>query len=126
MTHIFDGLSVSGGSCSVSLDNHSGTLYMIANTDGIIDLESLKSGDITEDQWLRTTVALQDGRPSDFFSGSVSLDGMENTQTEIPLSLKRGAASGQQARLKSTESPSAALRNQDSCFRCQASSLRMM
>ena len=92
MTHIFDGLSAAGGSCSVSLDSHSGTLYMIANTDGIIDLGSLKSGDITEDQWLRTTVALQDGRPSDFFSGSVSLDGMENTQTEIPLSLKRGAA----------------------------------
>lgn len=91
MTHIFDGLSVSGGSCSVSLDNHSGTLYMIANTDGIIDLESLKSGDITEDEWLRTTIALQDGRPSDFFSGSVSLDGMESSQTEIPLSLKRGA-----------------------------------
>lgn len=36
------------------------------------------------------------------------------------------SVSGQQARLKSTESPSAALRNQDSCFRCQASSLRMM
>lgn len=92
MTRIFDGLSASGGSCSVSIDSHSGTLYMIANTDGIIDLESLKSGDITEDQWLRTTVSLQDGRPSDFFSGSVSLDGMENSQTEIPLSLKRGAA----------------------------------
>lgn len=92
MTHIFDGLSAAGGSCSVSLDSHSGTLYMIANTDGIIDLGSLKSGDITEDEWLRTTIALQDGRPSDFFSGSVSLDGMENTQTEIPLSLKRGAA----------------------------------
>lgn len=92
MTHVFDALDVSGGACSISLDSHAGTLYMIANTDGIIDLESLKSSDITEDQWLRTTVALQDGRPSDFFSGSVSLDGMENTQTEIPLSLKRGAA----------------------------------
>lgn len=92
MTHIFDGLSAAGGSCSVSLDSHSGTLYMIANTDGIIDLGSLKSSDISEEEWLRTTVSLQDGRPSDFFSGSVSLDGMENSQTEIPLSLKRGAA----------------------------------
>lgn len=92
MTHVFDALDASGGSCSVSIDSHSGTLYMIANTDGVIDLGSLKSSDITEEQWLKTTVALQDGKPSDFFSGSVALYGMENSQTEIPLSLRRGAA----------------------------------
>ena len=32
MTGIFDNLSLSGGSCDLAIDGHSGTLYMLANT----------------------------------------------------------------------------------------------
>lgn len=92
MTGIFDNLSLSGGSCDLAIDGHSGTLYMLANTDGLIDLAALQSGEIFEDEWLRTTVAMKDGAPADFFSGSVSLDGMDKSQTRIPLSLRRGMA----------------------------------
>lgn len=92
MTGIFDNLSLSGGSCDLAIDGHSGTLYMLANTDGLIDLAALQSGEISEDEWLRTTVAMKDGAPADFFSGSVSLDGMDKSQTRIPLSLRRGMA----------------------------------
>lgn len=92
MTGIFDNLSMSGGSCDLAIDGHSGTLYMLANTDGLIDLAALQSGEISEDEWLRTAVAMKDGAPADFFSGSVSLDGMDKSQTRIPLSLRRGMA----------------------------------
>ena len=85
MTGIFDNLSLSGGSCDLAIDGHSGTLYMLANTDGLIDLAALQSGEISEDEWLRTAVAMKDGAPADFFSGSKS-------QTRIPLSLRRGMA----------------------------------
>lgn len=92
MTGIFDNLSLSGGSCDLAIDGHSGTLYMLANTDGLIDLAGLQAEEISETEWLRTTVAMKDGAPADFFSGSVSLDGMDKSQTRIPLSLRRGMA----------------------------------
>ena len=92
MTGIFDNLSLSGGSCDLAIDGHSGTLYMLANTDGLIDLAALQAEEISETEWLRTTVAMKDGAPADFFSGSVSLDGMDKSQTRIPLSLRRGMA----------------------------------
>ena len=92
MTDIFDNLSLSGGSCDLAIDGHSGTLYMLANTDGLIDLAGLQAGEISEAEWLKTAVSLKDGAPADFFSGSVSLDGMDKSQTRIPLSLRRGMA----------------------------------
>ena len=92
MTEIFDNLSLSEGSCDLSIDGHSGTLYMLANTDGLIDLAALQTEDISEAEWLKTAVSMKDGAPADFFSGSVSLDGMDKSQTRIPLSLRRGIA----------------------------------
>ena len=92
MTDIFDNLSLSGGSCDLAIDGHSGTLYMLANTDGLIDLAGLQAGEISEAEWLKTAVSLKDGAPAEFFSGSVSLDGMDKSQTRIPLSLRRGMA----------------------------------
>lgn len=92
MTHVYENLSSSGGFCGIELDSHSGTLYMLANTGGLVDLDELRSQDITEEEWLRLDIAPELGEPVHFFTGSVSLDGMEKSQTEIPLSLKRGVA----------------------------------
>ena len=65
---------------------------MVANTGGLLDLDALKERSISESEWLRLTVAMQDASPVRFFSGSLTLDGMESSQTELPVTLKRGLA----------------------------------
>ena len=92
MVEIFDNIPVSGGTYEVKVTGHSGNMYVLANTDGLVDLGSLQSGNITEDEWLRLGLATNRGGPAHFFSGSVSLDGMESSQTVIPMTLKRGVA----------------------------------
>ena len=49
MTHIYENIPVSGSSYSLQLDSHSGTLYLLANTGGQIDLSSLQSLSPTEE-----------------------------------------------------------------------------
>ena len=83
--------SVDGG-YGIQLDSHTGTLYVVANTEGLVDLNALQERSISESEWLQLSVAMKDAAPARFFSGKLQLDGMENSQTELPVTLKRGVA----------------------------------
>ena len=90
LTKVYDAPMPVDGGYGIQLDSHAGTLYVVANTGGLLDLDALKERSISESEWLRLTVAMQGAAPAHFFSGSVKLDGMENSQTELPVTLKRG------------------------------------
>lgn len=92
MTRIYDNLTHSENSFDIQIERHAGTLYVLANTDGHISLEELKSQDITEDEWLKKSISMKDDAPVHFYSGSLSLDDMSNSQTVFPVSMKRGVA----------------------------------
>lgn len=90
LTHVYDNLAIlPGGFYEISLDSRKGNLYMVANADGLLDLDELQLQGTSEEDWLRTTISSADGSPVHFLSGSVSLDGSGST---VPLKLKRGVA----------------------------------
>lgn len=76
----------------VQLERHAGTLYVVANTEGLLDLDALQQGSLSESDWKKMAVTTAGKAPARFFSGSISLDGLENTQTELPVTLRRGVA----------------------------------
>ena len=90
LSKVYDAPTPVDGGYGIQLDSHTGTLYVVANTEGLVDLNALQERSISESEWLRLTVAMQDASPVRFFSGSLTLDGMESSQTELPVTLKRG------------------------------------
>ena len=90
MTAVFKDVSFVDNSFNVKVDEQKGTMYVVANADSHLNLDSLKESGITEDEWLRLTVAMERGGPAHFFSGSVNL--LPTQQTVIPVTLKRGVA----------------------------------
>ena len=90
LTKVYDAPTSVDGGYGIQLDSHAGTLYVVANTGGLLDLDALKERSISESEWLQLSVAMQDASPVRFFSGSLTLDGMESSQTELPVTLKRG------------------------------------
>ena len=77
----------------VQLERHAGTLYVVANTEGLLDLDALQQqGSLSESDGTKMAVTTAGKAPANFFSGSISLDGLENTQTELPVTLRRGVA----------------------------------
>lgn len=92
MTHVYENIPASDYGYEISIDRHSGTLYLLANTAGHLDLNELMSRDISEDEWRRRTIESERGVPVHFFTGSVDLDGNDASVTSIPVSLKRGVS----------------------------------
>ena len=92
LTKIYTSPTLLDGGYGIQLDRHSGTLYVVANTEGLLDLEALKARNLSEAEWLKLSVAMQDAAPARFFTGSLELNGLENSQTELPVTLKRGLA----------------------------------
>ncbi len=92
MTQIYNNLIPSESSFGIQIEKHAGTLYVLANTKEQINLEELKSQNITEEEWLQKCMTMKNDAPVHFYSGSLSLNDMSNSQTVFPVSLKRGVA----------------------------------
>ena len=92
LSKVYDAPTSVDGGYGIQLDGHTGTLYVVANTEGMLDLNALQERQISESEWLRLSVAMRDAAPARFFSGSLALDGMESSQTELPVTLRRGLA----------------------------------
>lgn len=92
LTKVYSSPTSVDGGYGIQLDRHAGTLYVVANTEGLLDLDALQERSISESEWLKLSVAMKDAAPARFFSGSIRLDGMENTQTVLPVTLRRGVA----------------------------------
>lgn len=92
LAKVYDNLHFDGATCAFQLTDYKGSLYVLANTDGLIDLHELHDRRITEDEWKRTVVELKEEKEAHFFSGSLNLDEKDKSQTVLPLSIKRGVA----------------------------------
>lgn len=92
LSEIYTDLQDSGNGYMITTGSMTGHLYMLGNTEGILDLSSLEERGITEEEWSDLTVAYQDGKPSRFFTGMVDL-GSSNTGTYVlPVSMRRSVA----------------------------------
>ena len=54
------------GSYNLPLEQHAGTLYVVANTKGLIDWDALQRESLTEAEWLKRTVATGSMTPPQF------------------------------------------------------------
>lgn len=91
MTRVYDNLSKGESGYNLQIDSHNGTLYMIANMAGRLDLNSLLESATTETDWLKTAVDYGvDGRPVNFFTGTVDLNSPDTYSFDVKM--KRGVA----------------------------------
>lgn len=88
MTQVFEGLSQLDGKYSLPVTASEGTLYMLANTAGMVDLDSMKG--CSEDEWLKTTLPSKEGEAAHFLTGKLELG--TQLQSEQTMVLKRGIA----------------------------------
>ncbi len=92
MSRIYNTLTSSEDSFDIQIERHAGTLYVLANTKEQINLDELKSQGITEEEWLKKCMTMKDNTPVHFYSGSLSLNDISNSQSVFPVNLKRGFA----------------------------------
>ena len=88
LTQVFEHLQQTDGGYHVSLNAKKGTFYMLANTDGLIDLNGLKG--CSEEEWLKTAFPVKDGKAVGFLTGKMDL--ATRAQSGQTLVLKRGVA----------------------------------
>ena len=69
LTQIFEDLSPVGRIYNLPVTADEGTLYMLANTGGIFDMDAMKG--CRESEWLKETLPLKDGKPVHFFTGKL-------------------------------------------------------
>lgn len=87
MTQVFEDLQPTGGKYNLLVRN-TGTLYMVANAKGLLDLDEMKG--ISEEEWQKTVLNTDHGKNVHFFTGKLTLN--EQSQSAQTLILKRGVA----------------------------------
>lgn len=92
MTAVYSNLDQTSDSYSLKLKSMSGTLYMLANTADLIDLQQMKESGMTEQEWLNTTIKATDGKAPRFFAGKLNLDEQPQGQYVLPMTLQHGIA----------------------------------
>lgn len=91
MSKVYDNLSKGAAGYSLQIDSYNGTLYMIANMAGKLDLNSLLESGMTETDWLTTAVDYGvDGKPVNFFTGKADLNSPDTHTFDVKM--KRGVA----------------------------------
>lgn len=92
MTNVYTDLQAIENEYTLKVDKMNGTLYMLANTSRLIDLNQLKESGITEEEWLATSISDDNGKTALFFTGALNLGEQAQGQYTLPLTLKRGVA----------------------------------
>lgn len=92
LSEVYTDLQDSGNGYMITTGSMTGHLYMLGNTEGILDLSSLEERGITEEEWSDLTVAYQDGKPSRFFTGMVDLGSSNAGNYVLPVSMRRSVA----------------------------------
>lgn len=92
MTEVYTDMDCSSDTYPLKLKSMSGTLYMLANTARIINLQQMKEQGTTEQEWLNTIIKTENGKALRFFSGKLDLKEQDQGQTVLPMSLKHGTA----------------------------------
>lgn len=74
----------------LTINKMSGNMYVLANTENLVDLEMLKTSGISEEQWLKTIVSGTE--PVQYFTGKVDLNSVTAGDYTVPVTLIRGVA----------------------------------
>lgn len=90
MTKVFENLQPASNGYNLQIDSYDATVYMVANADGLLNLQQMHADGISEDKWKATTIGLKENKAANVFTGMLTLNG-EN-QTSQTLTLKRGVA----------------------------------
>lgn len=77
---------------SLGVNRLSGTLYMLADTEQLIDWNNLQPQSVTEEEWLQMTASSENGQPHPFWTGKVSLDSLTSGKQTLSVNMKRGVA----------------------------------
>lgn len=77
---------------SLGVNRLSGTLYMLADTEKLIDWNNLQPQSVTEEEWLQMTASSENGQPHPFWTGKVSLDSLTSGKQTLSVNMKRGVA----------------------------------
>ena len=89
LTEIYSQFTKENDQYVLQTNKKSGHLYILGNTSGQVDLETLKAEGITEEQWLYTTLSHTDDNAT-FFSGMTDLG--KSSDNTLALELARGLA----------------------------------
>lgn len=90
MTKTFEDLQPTSEGYDLQMDSYNGTIYMIANAEGMLDLKQMQNEGISEQEWKETVLEMKNSRTSNIFTGSLVLDGQSRSPQS--LTLKRGVA----------------------------------
>ncbi|WP_302787092.1 FimB/Mfa2 family fimbrial subunit [Phocaeicola coprophilus] len=77
---------------SLGVNRLSGTLYMLADTEQLIDWNNLQPQSVTEEEWLQMAASSENGQPHPFWTGKVSLDSLASGKQTLSVNMKRGVA----------------------------------
>lgn len=77
---------------SLGVNRLSGTLYMLADTEQLIDWNNLQPQSVTEEEWLQMAASSENGQPHPFWTGKVSLDSLISGKQTLSVNMKRGVA----------------------------------
>lgn len=83
-------LAKENGGFPLTVDNLSGNMYVLANTDNLIDWEALKGSNLSEKEWLQTVVP--GINPIHCYTGNLVLDDVARGDYALPVQLTRSVA----------------------------------
>lgn len=91
LTRLYENPSGSDGNYGFIIDANRGNLYVVANTETLLDWSTIVPGSTTEREWMEQTVSLTADDAPMFFSGKVVLE-EQAANTPVNMTLKRGVA----------------------------------
>lgn len=90
LTKVFEDLQPTVEGYNLQVDSYNGTVYMIANTGELLDMQQMQAENVSEEEWKKTILEMDNGTAANVFTGSINLDGQG--QPSQTLTLKRGVA----------------------------------
>lgn len=91
LTMIYDNLAGNDGCYNFFVNSNYGNLYVVANTEKLIDWDAIIAGHTTEEDWIEQTVSMDGDDAPMFFTGKVVLE-KQPTNVPVKMTLKRGVA----------------------------------
>ena len=91
LVKVYDNLTGNSGVYDFIVDSNYGNLYVVANTEDLLDWSNMVAGQITENEWKSLTVSMQGDKASMFFTGGVVLE-KQPANAPVEMILKRGLA----------------------------------
>lgn len=91
LSKIYEIQSGNSGLYDFTVNSNSGNLYVVANTENLLDWSTIKPGHTTESEWIEMTVSISEGYVPMFFSGKTMLE-KQVASVPVIMTLKRGLA----------------------------------